>query len=65
MLRTVVAAPHTRPERSAIIGHARAIPERCTFTTDPVTFTWHFYERADHRITVWREEGRPCSRIFA
>ena len=65
MLRTVVAAPYTRPERSAIIGHTRAIPEALAFTTAPITFTQHFYERAEHRATAAGEEGRPCSRIFA
>jgi hypothetical protein len=65
MLRTVVTAPDTRPERCGIISHARAIPEASTFTTTPVTFTWHFYERAEHRATTLREEGRTCSRILA
>jgi hypothetical protein len=64
MVRTVVAAPDTRPERSGIIGHARAIPEASTFTTTPVAFTWHFYERAEHRATALWEESRPCSRIL-
>lgn len=64
MVRTVVAAPNTRPERSGIIRHARAIPEASTFTTAPVAFTWHFYERAEHRATALWEEGRPCSRIL-
>jgi hypothetical protein len=65
MLRTYVAAPTPRPERGGTIGHARVIPEASTFTTAPVTFTWHFYERAKHCATARREEGRPCARIFA
>ena len=65
MLRTVVAAPDCRPETSGSIGHARAIPEASTFTTAPVTFTRHFYERAEHCATALREESRPCSRILA
>jgi hypothetical protein len=65
VVRTVVAAPDTRPERSGIIGHARATPEASTFTTAPVTFTLHFFERAEHRAKALREEGRPCSRILA
>jgi hypothetical protein len=65
MLRTVVAAPDCRPETSSIISHARAIPEASAFTTAPVTFTWHFYERAEHCLTACREESRPCSRILA
>ena len=63
MFRTLVAAPTPRPERSGIIGHARAIPEASTFTTAPVTFTWYFFERSEHCVTVTREEGRPCFRI--
>ncbi len=65
MLRTLVSAPDCRPESSGIIGHARAIPEASTFTTAPVTFTWHFFERAEHRATARREESGRCSRIFA
>ena len=69
MVRTPVAAPDTRPERSlrlgGIIGHARAIPEDITFTAVPVTFTFHFFERAEHSAAAWREEGRICSRILA
>jgi hypothetical protein len=65
MLRTVVAAPPRRPETSGIIGHARATPEASTLTTVPVTFTWHFFERAEHRATVALEEGARCSRIHA
>ena len=61
----MVAAPNTRPEWSGIICHARAIPEASTFTTAPITFTFHFHERAEHRATTLREEGRPCSRILA
>lgn len=61
----MVAAPNPRPERCGIIGHARAIPKAATFTTAPITFTWHFYERAEHRATATREEGCPCSRILA
>jgi hypothetical protein len=52
MLRTVVAAPNPRPEGSGIIGHARAIPEASTLATAPVTFTWHFFERAEHCATA-------------
>jgi predicted metal-dependent hydrolase len=65
MLRTVVATPDCRPETSSIIGHARTSPEALTFTTVPVIFTWHFYERAEHCATAFREEGRPRPRIFA
>jgi hypothetical protein len=65
MLRTVVAAPTRRPESSGIIGHARATPEASTLTTVPVTFTWHFFERAEHCATAVGEEGPRCSRIFA
>ncbi len=61
MLRTMVAAADCRPETSGITGHARAIPEASTFTTAPVTFTRHFFERAEHRPTARREEGRPCT----
>ena len=65
MLRTVVAAPNRRPETSGTIGHARSIPEAVAFTTAPVTFTRHFFERTEHRPTACREESRPSSRIFA
>lgn len=65
MLRTYVAAPSCRPETSASIGHARATPKAFTVTTAPVTFTWHFFERAEHCATVLSEEGARCSRIFA
>jgi hypothetical protein len=65
MIRTYVAAPKPRPERCGIIGHARATPEASTFTTAPVTFTWHFFERAEHCATAVSEEGPRCSRIFA
>ena len=67
MLRTLVTAPSTWPERSGIIAHARTIPQVVAFRTFPVTFTWHFLERAGQRMTVLREEGlgRLCSRISA
>jgi hypothetical protein len=65
MLRTVVAATARRPETCGIIGHARATPEASTLTTVPVTFTWHFYELAEHCATAFREEGARCFRIFA
>jgi hypothetical protein len=65
MLRTVVAAPARRPETSGIIGHARATPEASTIITVPVTFTWHFFECAEHCATVLGEEGARCSRIYA
>ena len=61
----MVAAPNCRPETSSIICHARSIPEASTFTAAPVTFAWHFYERAEHRLTACREESRPGSRILA
>ena len=64
MLRTSVSAPHCRPERIGITGHARAIPEAFIFTTFPVTFTLHFFERAQHRATITREEGARCARIY-
>ena len=57
MLRTYVAAPTRRPETSIIIGHARATPKASTLTAVPVTFTWHFFERSEHCVTVLREEG--------
>ena len=57
MPRTSVAAPGRRPEKIGITGHARAIPQGLTFTTFPVTLTWHFFERAEHSVPLRREES--------
>jgi hypothetical protein len=65
MLRTVVTAPTLRPKSSSIIGHARATPKASALITVPVTFTWHFFERAEHCATAVSEECARCSRIYA
>jgi hypothetical protein len=68
MIRTLVAARGSWPERAVLIGQARAIPKAWTFIriiADPVTCTCHFFEGAGHRMAALIEEGVPCSRLLA
>src|SRR6266850_1717111 len=65
MIRTGVrAAASCRPERSALAGQARAVPEYLTITTGPLAAR-NFLVRAEHRATVAGEESRRSARICA